>query len=208
MSESLLLPVNKVDDDSTMQLIILKKLEQILADVQMGKRESSVISTRNVEDPENEVWDEISKELQDEGISRDALIENKDSIVQWIKHAIESGAWIELEENSEDPIASELWVSTPSQFNPQSSSTQLASEASLISNDAPKPPAHVNYSWNSSSHLTLDETLAHQEVEVLSATWGPMDVTERVRQFFKISSKSGKTTHSFVPSNTFFGHDP
>ena len=45
-------------------------------------------------------------------------------------------------------------------------------------------------------------------VEILSACWATMDVTEKMRKFITTNVHASTKTRSFTPSNTFFGHDP
>jgi hypothetical protein len=45
-------------------------------------------------------------------------------------------------------------------------------------------------------------------MEIISATYGPMDVTEKMRKFFTTSVTASTKSRSFVITNTFFGGDP
>ena len=45
-------------------------------------------------------------------------------------------------------------------------------------------------------------------VEILSAAWATLDVTEKMRKFFTTNIHANIKTRTFTPSNTFFGNDP
>ena len=45
-------------------------------------------------------------------------------------------------------------------------------------------------------------------VEILSAAWATLDVTEKMRKFFTTNVHTNIRTRAFTPSNTFFGNDP
>jgi SH3 domain len=63
-------------------------------EIQAGKREGSVISTRSVEAArggDETVWLEISRELEEAGISEDKINEHRTFITTWLINAFESG---------------------------------------------------------------------------------------------------------------------
>lgn len=46
-------------------------------------------------------------------------------------------------------------------------------------------------------------------IEIISATYGTMDVSRHMRQFFhELSTGHRNSVQTFIPSNGFFGHDP
>ena len=45
-------------------------------------------------------------------------------------------------------------------------------------------------------------------IEILSAAWASMDVTDKIRKFFTSNVQTTTKARTFVPSNTFFGKDP
>jgi hypothetical protein len=197
-----------VDDPSSTQFVILNKLTQILSEVQAGKREGSIISSRARtigEAPTEEVVEEITRELEAEGISKEALVENKPTIDEFVKTAIESGAWNELVDvdDSESSFPSAQTIPIPPILTPQSSSPRRGSDVQLHksrSTDHPEPPEQ---------DISLPPVnTGTRTIEIFSATYGPLDATERLRNFFRVPLPGRRTTRTFVPNNTFFGGDP
>ncbi|KAI9686375.1 MAG: hypothetical protein M1822_003720 [Bathelium mastoideum] len=151
---------------------ILKTLVRIQADVQSGKREGSTIS-QAIRDGQNlegsDVIEDVFKELEVEGISKQELRDNQSVITQWIRRGLRDGAWQEL----------------PPETYPS----------------YPKIPVKPD----DGSQITL----THQcKIEVLSASYGPMDVTDRMRHFLMTNVSASTKTRVFNVTNDFFGGDP
>lgn len=75
-------------------------LQQLLYEKQAGLREGSVLSIASiecVEDEDEDVWNHISRELEDIGITSEAICENRSYIIGWIANALKSGAFVEEE---------------------------------------------------------------------------------------------------------------
>ena len=78
---------------------IEKLLEQLALEHRSGLRETSVISTSSLESVEGgdqTIWSQISKELEDVGITQSMVAEHKDFITSWIKIALLKGDFDEI----------------------------------------------------------------------------------------------------------------
>ncbi|KAI9815929.1 MAG: hypothetical protein M1827_001921 [Pycnora praestabilis] len=175
------------------QNIILETLQQLMIEVQAGKKEGSVISTTNItlaEDGDDNIWHDIVKELGDAGIPEDVIEENREFITTWIKKAFDDGNWCE------QSIASK--PSTPMMTpmtSPPPSDALLA--RSSISGLAYRGPGLLDV------HDQDFDTF-----EVVSATYGVSDVTEKIRQFCTTHLNPNTRSRSFIVGNVFFGKDP
>ena len=57
--------------------------------------------------------------------------------------------------------------------------------------------------------MTISSSSAYScRIEILSAAYASMDVTEKTRKFFTTHLQATTKSRTFVPSNTFFGRDP
>lgn len=77
---------------------IERLLEQLTLEYRSGLRETSVISNSTIESAEQGdelVWSQISKELEDVGITPKMVVGNQDFIVSWIKQALLDGEFVE-----------------------------------------------------------------------------------------------------------------
>lgn len=81
---------------STSQPIIEQKIKQFIREVQAGEHEGSILSTVDslAEDDEDR-WRMFRKELEENGVSVEALDANKEFIINQISEAIKSGAFEE-----------------------------------------------------------------------------------------------------------------
>lgn len=80
-----------------------KLLQQLIAEHQSGLRESSVISVdsiKSAEEGDEEVWYQIRRELEDVGVSSEAIREHREFITNWIKGALIAGNFHEGDANS------------------------------------------------------------------------------------------------------------
>ena len=140
--------------------------------MQAGKREGSTIS-QAAQDPEKadeaDILEEVLRELEREGVSKEEIRENKSVITRWIMKGVRDGQWLE--------------------FQPDT------------------PPSYFTLPIRTNNDDQI--TLTHRcKIEVLSATYGPMDVTNKMRQFLMSNVLPTTKTRVFVPSNEFFGRDP
>ena len=79
---------------------IERLLEQLTLEYRLGLRETSVISNSTIESAEQGdelVWSQISKELEDAGITPNIVAEHQDFIITWIKEALLDGEFVESE---------------------------------------------------------------------------------------------------------------
>lgn len=79
---------------------IEKLLQQLLSEHQLGLRESSVTSVHSIksaEEGDEEVWYQIGRELEDVGISPEAIREHRDYITDWIKNELINGRFREAD---------------------------------------------------------------------------------------------------------------
>ena len=77
---------------------IERLLEQLTLEYRSGLRESSVISNSTIESAEQGdelVWSQISKELEDVGITQNMVVEYQEFIISWIKAALLDGEFVE-----------------------------------------------------------------------------------------------------------------
>lgn len=77
---------------------IERLLEQLTLEYRSGLREPSVISNSTIESAEQGdelVWSQISKELEDVGITPNMVVEYQDFIISWIKEALLDGEFVE-----------------------------------------------------------------------------------------------------------------
>lgn len=91
---------------STSQVVVEKKLNKFLQELQDGKHESSVVTTQTVESlstDEKQTWRIIRKELEDIGITVAAFDANRDFIIDWFREGIATGAF---EEQTPEDISS------------------------------------------------------------------------------------------------------
>jgi hypothetical protein len=73
---------------------IEKQLVQLRAEIQSGKREGSVItvsSMKAAQEGDENIWREISRELEDAGITEEMINEHREFITTWVINAIKSG---------------------------------------------------------------------------------------------------------------------
>ncbi|KAI9700948.1 MAG: hypothetical protein M1820_006593 [Bogoriella megaspora] len=154
------------------QELILKALNRIQVDVQAGKREGSTISKTVLDDErdaEDDILRDVLQELENEGISRHEIIENKQSISRWILKGVRNGDWQES-------------------FSPE-----------------PSPYYTISVRAADDSRFVL----GHQcRIEILSATFGARDVTDKMRRFLMTNVHSSTATRLFHPTNNFFGGYP
>lgn len=71
-----------------------KLLTKLVAEVQAGLREGSVVTQPDVADSIDspDVWKELRRDLEDVGISAVVVEENKDYIITWMKQAFQEGS--------------------------------------------------------------------------------------------------------------------
>ena len=82
---------------------VLHKLDYFTEKIQHGSRDSAVLSVRDVEslgDIQSEGWRAIQMELRKAGLTEPMLNENRDFIVDWFSHLIQSGALAAKNERS------------------------------------------------------------------------------------------------------------
>lgn len=94
-----------LNNSSTSQVVVERKLNKLIQEFQDGKHEGSVLSFATVESlapGEKEIWRAIRKELNDIGISVSAFDANKVFIMAWFLDAIQSGAFEEQNLASDD----------------------------------------------------------------------------------------------------------
>ena len=66
----------------------------LIAEVRAGKREGSVISTQGFEevaDTDRATWSALQRDLEDVGVSAEAIEENKPMIINWFREAVATG---------------------------------------------------------------------------------------------------------------------
>ena len=83
---------------SNSQVSVKIKLDKFVEDYRQGRRESTVISAQTVDSLSAEdrlIWRTIRKELEDIGITVAAFEANRDFILRWLSHAVETGAFEE-----------------------------------------------------------------------------------------------------------------
>ena len=81
---------------------IEKQLIQLRSEIQSGKREGSVITVHSMkaaQGGDENIWREISRELEDAGITEEMINEHREFIATWFINAINTG---QLEEISDD----------------------------------------------------------------------------------------------------------
>ena len=102
--------------DSSSQVVVEKRLNRFLKELQQGLREGSVITSQSSEiasaEEEESVWQQIKKELEDVGITADDFSANREFIVGWIKKAIQDGMFKELPVGRRSRIVSSIAAST------------------------------------------------------------------------------------------------
>lgn len=107
-----------------------KLLQQLVLDHQLGLREGSVISTDNLvsaEDGDEDVWRQISRELDDVGITSDLIREHRAYITDWIKMALETGELREALPSSDCVCGGGSGIEADVDYNSPSSSSPLLS---------------------------------------------------------------------------------
>ena len=70
------------------------KLNLLISEVRAGKREGSIISTQDFHakaQSEQETWDSLRRELEDVGVSPEAINEKRAFIVRWFQEAVAEG---------------------------------------------------------------------------------------------------------------------
>ncbi|KAI4257966.1 MAG: hypothetical protein L6R42_005361 [Xanthoria sp. 1 TBL-2021] len=80
---------------STSQAVTQQKLERYLREVQLGRREGSIMSVQTVDSLSKEdraAWRAIRKELESIGITAEAYEANHDFIRDWLTRALDAGA--------------------------------------------------------------------------------------------------------------------
>ncbi|KAI4268061.1 MAG: hypothetical protein L6R38_007971 [Xanthoria sp. 2 TBL-2021] len=115
---------------STSQAVTQQKLEKYLREVQLGRREGSIMSVQPVDSLSKEdraAWRAIRKELESIGITAEAYEANHDFIRDWLTRALDAGALDEqaisvTEENKTIEIESSPPL-RPSHLAPNSSKT-------------------------------------------------------------------------------------
>ncbi|MCJ1310973.1 hypothetical protein MMC25_004642 [Agyrium rufum] len=146
---------------------IVKKLNKVQFDVQVGRREGSVVSRANADAVlrgDEDLLSGVLEDLRNEGIPQAAIGENKPFITRWVAKGAKAGEW---EEQPPD--------TAPLDFQPNVSALDSEPERK----------------W-----------------EILSAAYGPSNVTSKMRTFITTHVSARTKTRTFTPSDTFFGHDP
>ena len=119
---------------------IERLLEQLTLEYRSGLREPSVISNSTIESAEQGddlVWSQISKELEDVGITQNMIAEHQDFIITWIKEALLDGEFVES-----DPCLINAIERQPSEVGRTPNSVLCVKPS--------KPDTH--HQWLSSSH--------------------------------------------------------
>ena len=91
---------------------IEKLLEQLTLEHRSGLRETSVISNsslESVEEGDQIIWFQISKELEDVGITQSMVAEHKDFITSWIKRALLKGDFDEISPCRSGTLSPQCW---------------------------------------------------------------------------------------------------
>lgn len=94
---------------STSQSSVETKLDKFIEEFHQGKKETSVVSLQTVDSlsaNDRFVWRTIRKELEDIGISVAAFEANRKFIFKWFIRAVETGAFEEENEDSNDDESS------------------------------------------------------------------------------------------------------
>ena len=83
---------------SSSQVSVETKLDKFIDEFRQGRREGSIVSLQTVDSlstDDRAVWRTIRKELEDIGISVAAFDANRNFILDWFVHAVETGAFEE-----------------------------------------------------------------------------------------------------------------
>lgn len=83
---------------STSQVSVESKLDKFIEEFRQGRREGSIVSLQTVDSlsaDDRAVWRTIRKELEEIGISVAAFDANRNFILDWFVHAVETGAFEE-----------------------------------------------------------------------------------------------------------------
>ncbi|KAL8773958.1 MAG: hypothetical protein Q9209_001388 [Squamulea sp. 1 TL-2023] len=80
---------------STSQITVQNRLEKYLNERQQGQRESSVITRHSLSHNDGKIWHDIRKELEEVGVTVGGFNTNRTFIMDWFKHAIQSGEFTE-----------------------------------------------------------------------------------------------------------------
>ena len=90
---------------STSQVSVETKLDKFIDEFRQGRREGSIVSLQTVDSlstDDRAVWRTIRKELEEIGISVAAFDANRNFILDWFVHAVETGAFEEQNEHNVD----------------------------------------------------------------------------------------------------------
>ena len=90
---------------STSQTTVETKLDKFIEEFRQGRREKSIISLQTVDSlsaNDLTIWRSIRKELEDIGIDVAAFEANRSFIIDWLAHAVKTGAFDE--QNADDVV--------------------------------------------------------------------------------------------------------
>lgn len=114
-------PILSLIPRSSSQVIVGRRLDRYLKELQLGLHEGSVITSQSSEiaaaEEEEPVWQQIKKELEDVGITADDFNANKDYIIGCIRKAGQDGMFNELPQSRRSRIVSSIAASTDSGMN-------------------------------------------------------------------------------------------
>ena len=152
---------------SISQASVQVKLDKLIEDHQQGRRESTMISNQTVDSLTTEdrfSWRIIRKESEEIGITVAAFEANRDFIMSWLSHAVETGAF--QEQNASGSVTRSLPQSPSTSSD---SITGMASDTSAIYVSSEVYYSTEHYSHNSSSNRPIPsnpntETLADMTI--------------------------------------------